>query len=193
MAARLALPRSASLAWQNERTAKRDAQTRRIQLKLVISDVPGFVPNIEGEHVLYTPGKAPAPCIGCFQCWTRTPGKCAIRDGFEEAAILLGRANELICVSECCFGSFSPFVKGVLDRMIPYAHPFFEFRNGEMHHRRRYGNVVTMSAHFYGHGLTFEETQTARDVVAANVTNYDGKLGNVLFYEDTEELREVVF
>lgn len=24
------------------------------------------------------------PCVGCFSCWNRDPGRCAIKDGYEK-------------------------------------------------------------------------------------------------------------
>ncbi|WP_407654270.1 MULTISPECIES: hypothetical protein [Caproicibacterium] len=35
----------------------------------------------------------------------------------------LSQCDELILISKCCYGGFSPFVKNVLDRSIPYIHP----------------------------------------------------------------------
>lgn len=143
--------------------------------------------------MLYTPEKRPAACVGCFGCWLKTPGKCVLRDGFEDLGVRFSQTDELICVSRCCFGGFSPFVKAVMDRSIPYGHPFFEVRGGTMHHQRRYDNVITASAYFYGKGLTEAEKQTARDVLEANVLNLDGKTGTVAFFESPDQLREVVF
>ena len=42
----------------------------------------------------------------------------------------------------------------VQDRAISYPHPNFVIRKGEMHHKRRYDNVIQLSAHFYGENIT---------------------------------------
>ena len=81
-------------------------------------------------------------CIGCFGCWTRTPGECIRHDGYENMGKLLSKCDRLIIISRSCFGGYSPFVKNVFDRSISYVLPDFEMRGGEMHHKRRYDNVI---------------------------------------------------
>ena len=46
--------------------------------------------------------------------------------------------SEMLIISKCVYGSYSPFVKNVLDRSISYIHPYFTVKNGEMHHQQRY-------------------------------------------------------
>ncbi len=93
----------------------------------------------------------------------------------------MGRCTELILVSRCCYGSVSPFVKTVQDRAISYIHPYFVLRRGEMHHKRRYSNVIQLSAYFYG-TITAAEKETARNLIEANADNYDGLVKNIFFY-----------
>lgn len=62
----------------------------------------------------------------------------------------MAESNELVLVSRCCYGGANPFVKNVLDRSIPYLHPYFAIVNGEMHHRQRYNKKLTLTALFYG-------------------------------------------
>jgi hypothetical protein len=79
------------------------------------------------------------PCLGCFACWTKTPGLCAIKgdDGelFLKAFI---RSDLFVLVGQTPYGSFSPQIKRVLDRIIPSLHPYFRIYRGEMHHVQRY-------------------------------------------------------
>ena len=49
-------------------------------------------------------------CIGCFGCWVKTPAQCVIRDNYGDMGELLSKCDELILVSKCCYGGFSPFV-----------------------------------------------------------------------------------
>lgn len=104
----------------------------------------------------------------------------------------MGKCTELILVSQCCYGSVSPFVKTVQDRAISYIHPDFALRKGEMHHKRRYKNIITISAYFYGEHITESEKATARNIIAANADNYDGKVKNICFYKTTEELENMI-
>lgn len=157
-------------------------------MKLVITDITDFKAIIEGEHTIIQPKKEIQPCVGCFGCWVKTPGKCVIHDGYEGTGIALSKCEDLILVSRCCYGSLSPFVKTVLDRAISYMHPDFVLRNGEMHHKRRYKNVISLSAYLYGEDMTREEIETAQGILQANAENYDGELKSVLFYKTAREL-----
>ena len=160
-------------------------------MKLIITDLDNFNIPVEGEYKLINPQGDIHHCVGCFGCWVETPGKCVIHDGYEGTGIDMGKCTELILISRCCYGSVSPFVKMVQDRAISYIHPDFVIRNGEMHHKRRYKNMITLSAYFYGEDITEIEKETAINVLQANVENYDGLLGDVYFYKTLEELRGV--
>lgn len=157
-------------------------------MKLIITDIENFAPPIGGKYKIIKPKGSIRHCIGCFGCWVKTPGQCVIHDGFENTGINMGQCSELIFISECCYGSFSPFVKMVQDRSISYIHPDFVIRKGEMHHKRRYKNVITLSAYFYGENITEAEKETARKIVEANADNYDGTVKDVRFYKSIQEL-----
>jgi len=137
----------------------------------------------EGDVIVSGSGKEKF-CTGCFGCWLKTPGKCVIPDAFQCLGQKLAEANELIIISKCSFGSYSAQVKNMLDRSISYVSPFFVIRKGEMHHKPRYQNSLTVSALFYGMDITEEEKETARTLVQANALNLNGKIGSVRFMEE---------
>lgn len=66
-------------------------------------------------------------------------------------------------------------------------HPDFKTMNGELHHKRRYKNKITISWHLYGENITQKEKETAQNIVVANAVNYDGKVNRVCFYESAEK------
>lgn len=161
-------------------------------MKLIITDMENFNIPIKGEHKVIKPEGSIRHCIGCFGCWGKTPGKCVIHDGYESTGAAMGKCTELIFVSRCCYGSVSPFVKMVQDRAISYVHPDFVIRKGKMHHKRRYKNVILLSAYLYGENITADEKATARDIMEANADNYDGSVKAVRFYESAKELEGIV-
>ena len=130
-------------------------------------------------------------CMGCFGCWLKTPGRCVIPDEYQRMGELAAKAEELTIISKCSFGSYSSFVKNVLDRSISYVLPFFEIREGEMHPRKRYDNQFLMRVIFYGSDITEEEKETAKELVKANAVNLHGKVKEVLFVESAEKIGEV--
>lgn len=161
-------------------------------MKLIITDIEDFNISIEGEYKLVKPNGDIHHCIGCFGCWVKTPGKCVIRDNYQEIGIHMSKCTELIYVSRCYYGSVSPFVKMVQDRALSYIQPDFVMRKGEMHHKRRYKNMIKLSSYFYGENITDTEKETARELLKANADNYDGLVKGTYFYKSIEELEEVV-
>lgn len=120
-------------------------------------------------------------CTGCFGCWVKTPGQCVIADDYQKMGEWLAEADKVMIISKCCFGCYSPFVKNVLDRSISYLLPYFEIRNGEMHHKARYQKQLSMSVIFYGEKITEEERDTAKKLVEANAMNFQARADKVLF------------
>ena len=123
-------------------------------------------------------------CMGCFECWIKTPGKCKIRDGYENLAKLYSKADKVVIISQCIYGSYSPFVKNMLDRTIPYLLPFFKFKNKEMHHITRNKTKFDLNVYFYGKNLSPNEKTVAKEIVKANSVNLDVKNFKVSFLEN---------
>lgn len=126
-------------------------------------------------------------CLGCFGCWIKTPGACVIRDDYGDIGALFSTCSEVLIISKCYYGGFSPFVKNVLDRSIPYIHPYFVNKNGEMHHKRRYTNHVTLKVLFYG-DITEKEKNIARELVRANANNLWWDVTGISFSRNITEM-----
>ncbi len=161
-------------------------------MKLIITDIENFHVPVEGEYKVIKPQGKIHPCIGCFGCWVKTPGRCVLHDGYERTGSDMRKCTELILISRCYYGSVSPFVKMVQDRALSYLHADFVIRKGEMHHKRRYKNVITLSAYLYGSSITDIEKETARDLLRANAENYDSLVKGTFFYTSVEELEGVI-
>ncbi|HHY77672.1 MAG TPA: flavodoxin family protein [Clostridiales bacterium] len=127
-------------------------------------------------------------CTGCFGCWIKTPGVCVIRDKYGDMGERLSKCEEVIIISRCCYGGYSPFVKNIFDRSISYLHPDFVIKNGEMHHKRRYKNKIKLHVYFYGENITEKENLTAQKLVKANSINMDCNVGRVLFFQSIGEM-----
>lgn len=164
-------------------------------MKLLIHDLENkkfrkIFPNQLDDTIIISDDDTIHHCIGCFGCWIKTPGACIIRDKYGDMGEYLSKCQEVILISKCCYGGFSPFVKNVLDRSISYIHPYFVIRNGEMHHRRRYKNHIDMRVWFYGENITEKEKQTSEKLVKANSINLDCHVSSISFVnriENTED------
>ena len=112
-----------------------------------------------------------APCQGCFGCWTKTPAECFMKDKLKEVCRLVGNADELIIISENCYGAYSPAVKNILDRSIGLSTPFSTYRGRQMHHTLRYGKHRLLSVIAYG-DMTDTEAGTFELTVQRNAVNF---------------------
>lgn len=129
-------------------------------------------------------------CIGCFGCWTKTPGSCIIDDGFQG----IGReSNALILISRCVYGGLSPQVKKAMDRSISYLLPFFTIRGDQqMHHVCRYDKQIELTIFFYGTDITENEMETARKLVERNAINLNARAYSVRFFASEQDVKEAL-
>lgn len=78
------------------------------------------------------------PCRGCFACWLKHPGMCAIKDDEESILKAMATSDVQVWITPITFGGYSPALKKALDRSIPNILPFFVKAHGEVHHPQRY-------------------------------------------------------
>jgi hypothetical protein len=79
-----------------------------------------------------------AYCLGCFECWTKTPGLCRIDDAGRQVAASMIAGDLTIYLTPVTFGGYSSELKKAVDRSICLISPFFKRINGEVHHHPRY-------------------------------------------------------
>jgi len=79
-----------------------------------------------------------AHCLGCFNCWIKTPGMCVESDAGREVAKAVIRSDATVLFTPVTFGGYSPELKKMMDHFIQLISPLFEIEHGEMHHPPRY-------------------------------------------------------
>lgn len=77
-------------------------------------------------------------CTGCWSCWWKTPGECAIKDEGEVIFRAVINSDFIIFASPLIAGFTSAMLKKVQDRLIVLLHPYLEIIHDESHHRKRY-------------------------------------------------------
>ena len=161
-------------------------------MKVLIHDL-GTTNKIEFEkifdHVIIADGKY-APCQGCFNCWTKHPAECYMKDSLKEVCRVIGRADELTIISENCYGAYSPIVKNILDRSIGSSTQFSTYRGRQMHHTLRYGKHKMLRVYTYG-SITPEEKSTFELMAERNAINYGYEQSEVIVLESLSGLEEM--
>lgn len=79
-------------------------------------------------------------CIGCYNCWVKTPGICCFDDGQGSFIQEYLAADAVIFASPVIMGFVSAQLKRLSDRMIPLVHPFLIINNNRMAHIPRYSH-----------------------------------------------------
>lgn len=115
--------------------------------------------------------KPALPCIGCFNCWVKHPGECAMKDGYQYMGEYLGNCESCTIITECRYGEFSAANKSLIDRSISTVHPYFVKRKGMTHHKLRYENAPDLHVICYSQDVTKDEKELFRNRVAAMAIN----------------------
>lgn len=125
------------------------------------------------------------PCVGCFGCWVKTPGKCVIRDDACRVYPYLAKSTRLLLVSRVRYGSYDTVMKTMLERAIPIQQAFIRIHHGETHHIQR--AVAEKDAVILAYGDTGDEEQALFRLLAArNAHNMLFRSWSVRFLREEE-------
>jgi multimeric flavodoxin WrbA len=122
-------------------------------------------------------------CLGCFTCWTKTPGICVRKDDMPQVLPKVAQAEMLVCATPLYIYTVSGLMKDFMDRSIPLAQPHIVQRGDHYIHPPRYARpgdgtrkVVLVSNagfperhHFSGLEETFRRWTDAPDAELTGV------------------------
>ncbi len=126
-----------------------------------------------------------ANCVGCFGCWTKTPGKCVIRDDAVKVYPQIAASDRILYVSKIKYGGYDTVMKTMLERSIPVQQAFIRLLHGETHHVQR--DVVPKKAVIIGYGdISAEEQKIFRSLVERNAKNMNFESYRIIFADENE-------
>ncbi len=113
-----------------------------------------------------------APCLGCFDCWLKTPGICVTNDAGRNTTSVAVQSDLWIFLTSVTFGGYSFELKKAVDRFLPIFIPVFTKVNGEVHHRLRYKKHPKL----IGIGHSIHESRNYDDIfkklISRNAINF---------------------
>ncbi len=161
-------------------------------MKILLHDLPeeaneALFSGKFDNYLIYGDDNSIHQCIGCMNCWYRTPGVCSFRDNAAGIVKNLAECDELVLISACTFGSVSPHIKTILDRAHPLLLPTLEVREGRVSYRPRSKKRMKIRACFYGPKREDYE-ETAVHLMKNVAAEWDADSLTVEFYEDPSEI-----
>lgn len=132
------------------------------------------------------------PCLGCFKCWLKTPGRCIINDSYTEIPKHIKQTDKVIFITEVRYGSYSPYIKRVIERSIGFLLPFFRFFNREIHHAIRYEKVPELIFIGYSTSITSQEEKIFRNLVKANAANFGAEKYHSFIAKNITEIKNII-
>ncbi|MDD2890094.1 MAG: flavodoxin family protein [bacterium] len=77
-------------------------------------------------------------CLGCFDCWIKTPGECIIKDDMKEMLLKFIETDIVVFATPLYVDNVTGIMKNFMDRLIPLLDPYFKKdENGECRHTNR--------------------------------------------------------
>lgn len=127
-------------------------------------------------------------CVGCFGCWTKTPGECFQKDDMPLIAETVMNSNLTVFISDVKVGFISSELKKVNDKMIQLIHPYMDIVEGEVHHKRRYKRYPKLALVLIdSDGLNDEVFEIIDNIYKRVSINFRTK--HVFTMKDTDDLR----
>lgn len=79
------------------------------------------------------------PCLSCFTCWMKTPGKCLQDDDMQMLLLKFSKADIWVIATPVYTDGMTGAMKNLMDRLIPLLDPQMEIVNGHCRHPIREG------------------------------------------------------
>ena len=77
-------------------------------------------------------------CIGCFTCWTKTPGQCIHKDDMTKELFGTWLESDMVVYATPLYNyGVNATLKVFIERTLPSLEPFFEIHDGRMFHPLR--------------------------------------------------------
>lgn len=92
------------------------------------------------------------PCMGCNDCWLKTPGICCIKDGYEQLLQAYLQYDAVIFISGTALGFIDYKLKNIVDRILPIATMYTRIENGQTRHVSRYEKEFRFGLLYDGNG-----------------------------------------
>lgn len=94
------------------------------------------------------------PCLGCFSCWSKTPGKCCIQDDMSDVIENMLWADVILWSFPLYYFSVPGGLKNLIDRQLPMTMPFMSAESESGGHPSRYDmsgkrHVIISTCGFY--------------------------------------------
>lgn len=94
------------------------------------------------------------PCLGCFSCWSKTPGECCIRDDMQGVINKILWADVVVWSFPLYYFGLPGQLKTLIDRQLPMSLPFMCTETESGGHPSRYDmsgkqTVVISTCGFY--------------------------------------------
>lgn len=112
------------------------------------------------------------PCIGCFSCWKKTPGKCCINDDMSSIIEKMLVADIIIWSFPLYYFGLPSQMKALMDRQLPMVLPFMRRSEGNSSdygsHPSRYDMstkrfILISTCGFYTHDGNYESIKLQFD------------------------------
>jgi len=87
-------------------------------------------------------------CIGCYTCWTKTPGTCVHKDDMANDLFPKWLESDVVIYATPLYNfTMTAMLKAFIERTLPSSQPFFEIHEGRMFHplRHKVPAVVILS------------------------------------------------
>ncbi len=77
-------------------------------------------------------------CVGCLNCWVKTPGLCTQKDDMPNIIESVMLSELVVFIGEIKVGLISSDLKRINEKLLPILMPYIGLFNGELHHQKRY-------------------------------------------------------
>lgn len=113
-------------------------------------------------------------CIGCWNCWVKTPGKCVMQDDMSAIYTDYVNSSAVVLLVDTAQGFVDHRAKCFLDRTIPHYHPYIQLKNNECHHMPRYDSYPDIYFYYDTEALTNSEDKVIEDYLYRTAFHFKG-------------------